>query len=57
MENKEKTIEQKKMWKIVHTPLKERKSSSGLTFRCKEVAVNEQKHTMESSAVKLRIHM
>ena len=45
MENKEKTIEQKKMWKIVHTPLKERKSSSGLTFRCKEVAVNEQKHT------------
>lgn len=33
------------IWKMKHTPLKERKSSSGLTFRCKEVAVNEQKHT------------
>lgn len=36
--------EKKSIWRQEHTPLSERKTSSGVTFRCKEVSQNGQKY-------------
>lgn len=47
MENKKKNIQNesetgKPIWKTEHTPLKERKTSSGITFWPKKVIKDEQ---------------
>lgn len=36
--------EKKSIWRLEHTPLSERTTSSGITFRCKEVTQNGQKY-------------
>ncbi|WP_207638514.1 hypothetical protein [Enterocloster bolteae] len=43
--NKQKSHDEKEkvIWKTRHTPLKDRKSSSGITFWPEKVKVNEQK--------------
>lgn len=35
------------IWKLEHTPLGERRTSSGITFRCKEVVVDDEQERSE----------